>query len=238
MLKKLKNTLNSYAEPERITVLSSSFKTGPGDYAEGEKFIGVRAANIRKVVKDFYLEVDYKSIESLLKSKVHEERLLSLLILVERYKYFSKEKYYSLTELNRTYKIYLSNTQYINNWDLIDLTAHHIVGAHLKDSKNKEKVIVGLANSNDLWEKRIAMLSTFYYIREKDYKLAIKVAKILVYDEHDLIQKAVGWMLREIGKRDLKTEEKFLDKYHKTMPRTMLRYAIEKFSDSKRKYYM
>lgn len=210
-------------------MLRRYFKTGPGEYAEGDIFLGVTVPVLRKLAKEFR-GIGLKSATELLQSPIHEERLLALLILIIKYRGSSvkiKEK---------IYRIYLKNTKYINNWDLVDVSAKHIVGAYLRD-KDKT-VLYKLAGSPLLWERRIAILSTFNFIDEYRFEETIKVARILLEDRHDLIHKAVGWMLREIGKKDLKTEEDFLKAHHRSMPRTMLRYAIEKFPESKRRKYL
>ena len=206
------------------------FKTGPGEYGEGDIFIGVTVPQIRSLVKKYNIQITITKSFSLLRSKIHEERLLALLILVCKYNQGSEK------EQKQIFEAYLKNTKYINNWDLVDLTAYHIVGAYLE--KRDKTPLYMLAQSSDLWEKRIAMLSTFWYIRKKEFTDALKIAKLLLCDKHDLIHKVVGWMLREIGKREVAKEEKFLQKYYKKMPRTMLRYAIEKFQEERRQAYL
>ena len=228
-IEKIRKELGKYSSKKQAKILQGFFKTGPGEYAEGDCFIGVKVPQIRTVVKKFK-DISFKEVSVILKSKIHEERLAALLILVSKY-----AKGYNF-ERERIYELYLKHTKYINNWDLVDLSAEHIVGSFLMDKGKKP--IYDLAKSKVLWERRIAMLATFHYIKNNSFSDALKIAKILLFDEEDLIRKAVGWMLREIGKRDLITEEKFLKKYYKKMPRTMLRYAIEKFSESKRQSYL
>ena len=177
-----------------------------------------------------YINLNFKEIEKLLNSKFHEYRLTALIILVLKFKKAEDR------ERKQIFDLYLKNTKNINNWDLVDLTAPNIVGTFLLN-KN-QKIIYQLSKSKNLWERRIAMLSTFTFIREKRFAPALKVGEILIEDKNDLIQKAVGWMLRELGKRDLATEENFLKKHIKQMGRTALRYAIEKFPEEKRKYYL
>jgi 3-methyladenine DNA glycosylase AlkD len=184
---------------------------------------------LRKLVKD-YFELPIKEIQSLLKSPVHEERLLALLLMVRKASGRSDDIKKSI------YELYLKNTRFVNNWDLVDASAEHVVGAYLRD-KNKS-VLYRLAESEDLWERRIAIMSTFHYVKHHDFLETLRISKILLFDRHDLIHKATGWMLREIGKRDLQTEENFLKTHYKKMPRTMLRYAIEKFPESKRQRYL
>jgi 3-methyladenine DNA glycosylase AlkD len=183
----------------------------------------------REIVKK-YQELSLGDIQKLLNSKIHEERLIALLILVTQFKKGDIQKQEII------FNFYLKNTRNINNWDLVDLTAPNIVGQFLMD--RNRKIIYKLAKSYDLWEKRIAILSTFTFIKCGQFKDALKIAEILLNDKHDLIHKAVGWMLREIGKRDLLMEEEFLKKYYGKIPRTMLRYAIEKFPEKKRKRYL
>ena len=217
------------SDKERAKNLQRFFQTGPGEYAEGDIFIGVKVPEIRRIAKQVKA-LDLKEIVRLLKSKIHEERLLALLLLVSKYARLDaigKKKIYGL---------YLKHTKFINNWDLVDLTAGHIVGAFLKDKKRKPLYI--LAKSKILWERRISILSTSYFINTNEFDDTLKIAKLLIRDEEDLIHKAVGWMLREVGKRDFSCEETFLKKYYKAMPRTMLRYAIERFPEKKRQSYL
>ncbi len=205
------------------------FKTGKGDYGEGDVFAGLKVPTQRKLAREFK-DLILTDLKVLLNSSVHEERLIALFILVDRYgKGNEKEK-------AEIFSFYMKNRKGINNWDLVDLSAPKIVGKHLL---NKDRsLLYKFASSKNLWERRIAVLSTYEFIRQDDFETTLEVAEILLEDKHDLIHKAVGWMLREIGKRDLQTEEKFLKKHYKKMPRTMLRYAIEKFPESKRKKYL
>jgi len=214
---------------EKANVLQRFFKTGPGEYGEGDVFIGVRVPDLRKLVKE-YQDITIKGVMQFLRSSIHEERMFALLILVGKYSKGNE------AVKKRIYDLYLQNTKFINSWDLVDGSAQHIVGAFLMD-KSKEP-IYRLAKSKYLWERRIAILSTFYFIKHDNYSETLKISKILLTDEQDLIHKAVGWMLREIGKRHILTEEIFLKKYYKRMPRTMLRYAVEKFPESKRQKYL
>jgi 3-methyladenine DNA glycosylase AlkD len=220
--------LNSCANPEKAEILQRFFKTGKGEYAEGDIFLGIPVPKQREISKKHNLSLN--EIQNLLNSKIHEQRLIALLMLIKN---FSKadEK-----EQEKIFNFYLSNTKNINNWDLVDLSAPNIVGNFLKN-KDK-KIIYKLANSNNLWEKRIAIISTFTFIRNSQFSDSLKIAEILLKDNHNLIHKAVGWMLREIGKRDFNAEDAFLKKHYKQMPRTMLRYAIEKFPENLRKSYL
>jgi 3-methyladenine DNA glycosylase AlkD len=221
--------LSKLANPGRVDQLQRFFKTGPGEYAEKDILIGVYMPDLRKVAsKNKTLPI--AETKKLLKSKIHEERLLALLILVDQFKNGN------LKDQETIYNLYLNNTQFINNWDLVDASAHLIVGPFL-EGKSK-KILEELAKSENLWERRIAMMATFNEIKKSKFKTALKIAKILLNDSHDLIHKSVGWMLREVGKRDLETEEQFLEKHSTKMPRTMLRYAIERFPKKKYRYFL
>lgn len=205
------------------------FKTGKGEYGEGDLFLGIRVPEVRKVAKRFK-ELSLSETEKLLHSKFHEARLCALVILVNKSQKAEQELHRSI------YDLYLDNTSYINNWDLVDLSAPNIIGSYLMERERTS--LLKLATSQNLWERRIAIISTLYFIKNDDYETTLEIAEQLLKDEHDLIHKAVGWMLREVGKRDRKCEETFLEKYAREMPRTMLRYAIEKFPESKRKAYL
>ena len=225
----LRKEIKSVSNPAKAKFLQRFFKTGKGEYAEGDVFLGI-VVPVQRQLANKYTELSFDDLEKLISSKYHEERLIELLILVERFKKADED------EKEKIVQFYLDNRKGINNWDLVDLSAPKILGEYLLN-KNR-KILFRFAKSKDLWEKRIAVLSTFTFIMNNDFDDALKIYEILVNDKHDLIHKAVGWMLREIGKIDLKTEEKFLKKYYKTMPRTMLRYAIEKFPEKKRKAYL
>ncbi|MCK5107563.1 MAG: DNA alkylation repair protein [Nanoarchaeota archaeon] len=229
MLLKLKKDLNNLGNKKKKEILQRFFKTGKGQYGEGDIFLGITVPEQRTIAKK-YSNLSFKDLQSLLNTKIHEYRLTALLILCEQY---SKSDEKSKKQI---YNFYLKNTRNINNWDLVDLSGHKILGAHLFD-KDKN-ILYKLAKSKDLWERRISMLSTYYFIRNNQFTDSFKIAEILLNDKHDLIHKVVGWMLREIGKIDQPAEEKFLKKHYKTMPRTMLRYSIEKFEESKRKKYL
>lgn len=228
-MKNIKDRLQELASPETAEILQKFFKTGPGEYGEGDIFIGVRVPDLRKLAKEFQ-DIAISEIQAFLASSIHEERFLALLILVRNYGRGDD------IEKKKIYDLYLENTSYINSWDLVDGSAHHIVGAFLMD-KNKAP-LYRLAKSENLWERRIAMVSTFYFIKHDQFQETLGIAKILLTDPEDLIHKAVGWMLREIGKRDMAAEETFLKKHAMNMPRTMLRYAIEKFPEPKRQRYL
>lgn len=226
---KIEKELRAQANPEKAKVLSYFFKTGAGQYGAGDIFLGVMVPQQRIVAKN-NVQTSLVEIQSLLNSKIHELRLTALLTLVLKYEKATDPEKKILVDF------YLKNTNNINNWDLVDLSAPKILGHYLLNKDRK--ILYKLALSKNLWERRIAILSTFAFIKEKQFDDTIKIATTLLHDSHDLIQKAVGWMLREAGKRDVKTELKFLDKYSTNMPRTMLRYAIEKFPEKQRKEFL
>ncbi len=228
-LSDLKSELKRAANPVDAINLQRFFKTGKGEYGEGDIFLGVKIPPIRALVKK-YSEIPISDVEKLLQSKFHEERMLALLILVRKFKKADED------EKQNIYNLYLANTKKINNWDLVDLSAPGIVGEYLLGKKYDE--LLRRAKSDLLWDKRISMIATLAFIRNGIFEPTLKIAKILLHDTHDLIHKAVGWMLREIGNRDIETEEEFLRIYYKVMPRTMLRYAIEKFPEQKRQDYL
>jgi 3-methyladenine DNA glycosylase AlkD len=220
----LKKELRSKANPKKARILQRFFKTGPGEYGHGDVFLGITMPETRKLAEK-YSSLKLEEAIRLLHSKIHEERLAALLILIK--------KFQTGQDRRKIYDLYLKNTRYINNWDLVDLSAPRIVSLHLLNSD--KKVLYKLAKSKSLWERRISIMGTAWFIKESNFEDTIKIAEILLNDKHDLIHKAVGWMLREVGKKSLETEEKFLKKHVKKMPRTMLRYAIEKFPEVKRK---
>ena len=229
-INKIVFSLNSVADPVKAKLLSRYFKTGKGQYGEGDMFIGITVPKIREIAH-LFVDANLPDIQELLKSKIHEYRLTALEILVAKYEKTKDEK---LKE--KIYKFYLRNTKHINNWDLVDLSCSYIVGDYLLDKDRK--VLYKLAKSKNLWERRIAIISTQAFIRIEQHKDTFALATMLLNDKHDLIHKAVGWMLREVGKRVSKEREmKFLDKYAKKMPRIMLSYAIEHFSAKEKNYY-
>ena len=230
MLKELQLKTKKLANPAKAKILSGFFKIGVGQYGAGDKFLGIVMPVTRQLAKEFK-DLSMSDLQMLIKSEYHEERMLALLILVLQYEKGEAKKQ------SRIYNFYLKNTRYINNWDLVDLTADHIIGAYLE--KKDKSILTKLAKSNSLWERRITMLACFHYIKHGKSEEAFKIINLLLHDEHDLIQKAVGWMLREVGKRcSVNVLEEFLEKHAATMPRTALRYAIEHMSDEKRKYFM
>lgn len=228
MYNKILKEIISNKNNDKIKILSKFFKTGKGEYGEGDIFLGITVPISRKIAKK-YSNLSFDIVEKLLKNKYHEVRLIALLILVDKYKNNNNQK--------QIVNFYLKNTKYINNWDLVDLSAHYIVGNYLidKDSKILEK----LAKSKNLWERRISVIATFAFIYKGKHEPTLKIVNILINDKNDLIQKACGWMLRELGKRV--SEEKlssYLDSNIHKMPRTMLRYAIERFPEKKRLFYL
>jgi len=221
----IEKELQSKKDPIRAKILSRFFKTGKGEYGEGDIFLGI-VVPVQRIIAKKYKDIPLKEVQKLLNSKIHEYRLTGLLVLVEKYK----------EDKELVYNFYIKNFRNINNWDLVDLTAPKIMGDFLKDKK--KDILYSLAVSDDLWERRISIVATFAFIKDNDFKDALKISKILLNDKHDLIHKAVGWMLREIGKRDKEVEKEFLNKYYRFMPRTMLRYSIEKFNRGEKEFYM
>ncbi len=225
----VRKRLKKLGTRERAEVSQRFFKTGPGQYGEGDVFLGVRVPELRRLAKEFK-DLASREIQGLLRSEVHEERLVALLILVRNYPKADQEAQ------KRIYGLYMGHLRFVNNWDLVDVSAEHVVGAFLRD-KDKSP-LYRLARSKDLWERRVSVLATFHYIKRNEFSETLKIARMLLLDEEDLIHKAVGWMLREVGKRDLAVEEKFLKTHYLKMPRTMLRYAIERFPEPKRQRYL
>jgi len=240
--KSVQKELHKKSNKEKAKILQGFFKTKKGEYGEGDIFLGVVVPEQREIAKK-YQELNLIEIQELLKSKYHEERLTALIVLTYKYEKTKKE-----TEKKEIYEFYLSNTKYINNWDLVDLSAPKIVGNYLLNHKNEKNILYKLAKGyqrcpkrqpiSRLWEKRISILATFPFIKANNYEDSIKLSEMFLYEEHDLMHKAVGWMLREVGKKDEQVLINFLDKHYKEMPRTMLRYSIEKFDEEKRNYYL
>lgn len=228
-LKEIRKKIEAEKDPAQALVLQRFFKTGKGDYGEGDVFYGIKVPVQRKIVKQFK-DLSFDDLQVLISSKIHEERLIAALILVERFKRSDEQARKVI------FNFYIKNRKGINNWDLVDLSAPNIVGEYLLDKK--KDLLYKFACSKSLWDKRISILSTFTFIRNGLFEDTLRISKILLNDKHDLIHKAVGWMLREVGKRDIKAEEDFLRIHYKTMPRIMLRYAIEKFPENKRKKYL
>lgn len=220
---------NRLTNPERAKHSLRFFKTGKGEYGEGDKFLGLTVPQQRQISVN-YKNFSIEELQKLIKSEYHEHRLTALFILVNR---FRKSK--SSEERGKLITFYIKNTKYINNWDLVDSSAN-ILGQHLFDKDRK--ILYELAKSKNFWEQRIAIIATSYFINNSQFEDTLKISEILLHHKHDLIHKAVGWMLREVGKKDLDTLLKFLDKYHKEMPRTMLRYSIEKLPEIQRQHYL
>lgn len=226
---KVRAVLKELANPEIAGHSRRFFKTGRGEYGEGDQFLGIRVPVIRKQLSQFK-DLPIGHTLELLKSPWHEERLFALLLLVHQFVKADQENQTTI------FNLYLANTKYINNWDLVDSSAAQIVGSFLQ---NKDRqILYDLAKSPCLWERRIAVMATLHFIRLSDFDDTLALCELLINDQHDLIHKASGWMLREIGKRQIEVEKTFLAKHYKAMPRTMLRYAIERFPEAERKAYL
>jgi len=221
--------LVSLGTAARVVVNKRYFKTGPGEYGHGDRFLGLSVPALRSVARA-HRDLPLREVTVLLKSEWHEERLLALLILVDQYRRGDQ----SLRDA--IHALYLRSTKYVNNWDLVDSSAPYLVGPHLPP--RKRALLTRLAKSSDMWERRIAVLSTLHYIKQGQFVDVLSIATLLLDDEEDLIHKAVGWMLREVGNRNREVEERFLREYARHMPRTMLRYAIEKFPEPTRNRYL
>ena len=227
--KNISQTLRSLGDPDIAEHSQRFFKTGEGEYGAGDRFLGIRVPVLRKQVAKFR-EAPLLEVQKLLHSPYHEERLFALLLMVAKYERGDA------AEKEAVYNCYMANTAYINNWDLVDSSASYIVGEYLTD--RDKAILYTFARSDSLWERRIAIMATFFFIRQGRFDTALEIAELLLGDTHDLIHKAVGWMLREVGNRDGGVERAFLASRYKTMPRTMLRYAIEKFPEAERKAYL
>lgn len=225
----IQETLTKLGNAETAAFLQKFFKTGPGEYGEGDLFRGIRVPTLRQLVKTVQA-VPLSDVVELLHSAFHEDRLLALLLLVRLY---AKG---NAAQRSQIYELYLNNTRFINNWDLVDSSAEQIVGAHLWDKDRA--LLYNLAASSSLWERRIAIMATFHFIKRGDFTPTLDLAALLLTDREDLMHKAVGWMLREVGKRKLEAEIGFLQAHYRQMPRTMLRYAIEKFPEAERQKYL
>lgn len=228
----VKQALQDRAITDNVPILQRFFKTGPGEYGEGDEFIGVKVPQTRQVCRDFR-DLPLPEVQRLLDSSVHEHRLAGVIILANAYPKVGESHQQAIFDL------YLKNVYAgrINNWDLVDVTAEHVIGAHLENSDRK--LLYELAKSDELWQKRVAVISTFRYIKKGDPGTTLDIAEILLRDKHDLIQKAVGWMLREVGKRvDEQLLLAYLDKHAHKMPRTQLRYAIERLPEGLRIRYL
>jgi len=229
-LSEIKKEITKHANHEKAKFIAGYFKTGKGEYGEGDVFLGLTVPESRKIAVKFK-DLPLNDVEELLKSQLHEERLIALLLLVHNFK-IHKEKQKEI------FDFYLKNTSRINNWDLVDLSAPNIVGEYLFTRKGERSILYNLSKSPSLWERRIAIVATYSFIKNNEFEDTLEISKTLLNDKHDLIHKAVGWMLREVGKRDKEVLETFLEKHYKDMARTTLRYAIERFPESERKRWM
>jgi len=227
--KEISKRLLKMANKEDAFFLQRFFKTGVGQYGEGDIFLGIRVPALRKLAKE-YKALPAKEVLPLLRSPYHEVRLFALILFVNAFAQGDE------TIQKKIYNLYLANTSHINNWDLVDISAPNIVGAFLME--RSKKPLYKLAKSKSLWERRIAVLATLYFIKNNKFADTLQIAGILLRDKEDLIHKAVGWMLREVGKRDIECAKSFLQKHCQVMPRTMLRYAIERFTQSKRQMFL
>ncbi len=228
---KIEKEIYSLRNQNKSQNLSKFFKTQKGEYSEGDLFLGITVPESRKIVKKYYDKIEYQNLETLINHKYHEVRFIALNILVLKY-----EKEIDPVEKEKIVNFYLKNLKGVNNWDLVDSTAYKLLGPHLID---KDKLILyKFAESNNLWENRISIISTLYFIKNNNFNDTISISQILLTHPHDLIHKAVGWMLREMGKKDKKILLNFLNHNYLKMPRTMLRYSIEKLSIDEKKYYM
>ncbi len=223
--------LHAYANPAKIPDYMRFFKTGKGDYGEGDLFLGIKVPDTRKVVRKHFTALSMEEIGEFLSSPYHEHRLFALLVLAERYK---AKQFAALRE--DIYSFYIENTARINNWDLVDVTAPHIVGAHLLG--RDRGLLYDFARSDDLWQKRIAIISSFAFIDKGEFGDTFAISDILLRDTHDLIHKAVGWAIRNVGNKDTEAMLAYLAPRYKSMPRTMLRYAIEKLDEDMRQRYL
>jgi len=228
-LEEARSRLASLGDGAKASAMQRFFKTGPGEYGEGDRFLGVSVPQVRSLARACS-GASLRSTARLLRSRVHEERLLALLVMVEKFSRGDEE------ERGRIYELYLENAKYVNNWDLVDLTAPRIVGEYLL--RRDKRVLLSLARSLNLWERRISIVSTLAFVKRGDFAYALRVARELLADGEDLIHKAVGWVLREVGKRDMELEEGFLRRHYDRIPRTTLRYAIERFPERKRLAYL
>lgn len=227
--KEISARLRALASPDIAAISQGFFKTGPGQYGEGDLFLGIKMPPLRALTRQ-YRDTDLATISALLASEYHEQRMCALLLLIQFYLAADEAGKQSAFDL------YLGNTSHINNWDLVDVSAPHIVGRHLEH--RPRRILQKLARSDSLWERRIAIISTLYFIRQDDFSDTLHIAEMLLDDPHDLMHKAVGWMLREVGKRDQQVEERFLQQHYPRLPRTALRYAIERFEPGLRMQYL
>ncbi len=230
-LDQIKHDLNCHIDPEKAAFLPKFFNAVPNGYGEGDQFLGIKVPDQRKIAKKYFNNVSLETVQELISDCIHEYRLTGLIMLVYKF-----EKAKTDQEKQEIVELYLRKILYVNNWDLVDSSADKILGAYLME-KNKD-ILYELAKSNHLWKQRIAIISTFHFIRRYEFEDTLEISKILIHHDHDLIHKAIGWMLREVGKRDFLTELEFLKEHYQEMPRTMLRYAIEKFEPELREKFL
>jgi len=230
MVEQIKQELQKYVEPEKAAFLPKFFQAGPGGYAEGDEFIGVRVPRLRQAARKYYRNITLIEIAELLHDPVHEYRAVALMMLASKYEKADPKAKEEIAQF------YLDNLDYVNNWDLVDLSADKILGAHL--FAGDRRVLYELAASKHLWRQRAAVMATFYFIRHGEFSDTFRLAELLIGHPHHLIHKAVGWMLREVGKRDQRAEVEFLKAHYQRMPRTMLRYAIEKLEPGLRRQFL
>ena len=226
----IRTELKSISKKKKAEISQRFFKTRKGEYGEEDYFAGITVPEIRDISKRYFREMTLEEVEYFIQHKYHEYRLFGLITLTYMWKKAGE------TERGDIFNLYVRNLKYVNNWDLVDLSAPNIVGEYLKEKDRT--ILYDFAKSNNLWKQRVAIISTFSFIKDKDFVDTLNISEILLHHKHDLIHKAVGWMLREVGKRDQVVEEEFLRKYYKEMPRTMLRYSIEKFDEDKRQKYL
>lgn len=227
----IKGQLRESIDEEKAAYLPRFFQAGEGGYGEGDQFLGVTVPNLRKIARKYYKRIDLMDVETLLKDPIHEYRLVALFILVNKFEKATAEQ-----EQETIVDFYLSNVQFVNNWDLVDSSAYKILGPFL--CSRDKRILYDFAQSSNLWKQRISIISTFYFIKQGHFDDALEINKILLHHKHDLIHKAVGWMLREIGNRNFEVEFAFLKDNYNEMPRTMLRYAIEKFEPDLRQRFL
>jgi 3-methyladenine DNA glycosylase AlkD len=225
----IKDELKALIKPDKAIFLPYFFKTGEGQYAAGDKFIGVVVPDQRTIAKKYYKDATFGDLEELITSEIHEHRLTALFILILKYEKLAKTQ----SQKTEIVDFYLKHIQGVNNWDLVDASAPYLLGPYLYDKPRD--ILYEFAKSGDLWKERISIVATYFFIKNLDFKDTLNISEILLTHKHDLIHKAVGWMLREVGKKDRLVLDGFLKKHYKQMPRTMLRYAIEKHEESIRK---
>lgn len=233
IIAKIKKELKQLSNKEKALILKRFFKTGASEYGEGDIFIGVTVPNQRIVAKKYYLEISFEELRELINSKIHEHRLCACIILIYKFKKTKVE-----AEKTKIYKFLIKNISKLNNWDLVDITCPKIIGSYIFNNKRELDKIYSWSKSNNLWLKRISILSLFYFIKKNEFNEVLTVIKTLLNDKHDLIHKANGWMLREIAKIDQALVEEFIIKHYANIPRTTIRYSIERFDEKKRKYYL